>query len=76
MYLLSSRRVILTSLNHGFRSGYSCEMQLVTTIHDLLGKYDVGTQIDMVNLNFSNAIDTVPHGKLRHKMKQYGLTAI
>ena len=38
----------LTSLNHGFRSGYSCETQLVTTIHNLLGKYDVGTQIDVV----------------------------
>ena len=27
---------VLTSLNHGFRSGYSCETQLVVTAHDLL----------------------------------------
>ncbi|XP_053403025.1 uncharacterized protein LOC128558204 [Mercenaria mercenaria] len=33
---------ILTSLNHGFRSGYSCETQLVTTVHDLLSKTDKG----------------------------------
>ena len=27
---------ILTSLNHGFRSGYSCETQLIVTLSDLL----------------------------------------
>jgi hypothetical protein len=27
---------ILTNLNHGFRSGYSCETQLLTTINDFL----------------------------------------
>ena len=36
------RNKILTTLNHGFRSGYSCETQLVTTVHDLLGKFDSG----------------------------------
>ena len=30
---------ILTSLNHGFRSGYSSETQLVKTVLDLLGKF-------------------------------------
>ena len=65
---------ILTSLNHGFRSGYSCEAQLVPTIHDLLGKFDVGTQIDMAILGFSKAFDTVPHRKLLHKMELYGVT--
>ena len=67
------RNKILTSLNHGFRSGYSCETQLVTTVHDLLGKFDTGSQIDMIILDFSKAFDTVPHGKLLHKMKLYGV---
>ena len=64
---------ILTQLNHGFRSGYSCETQLLTTVHDLLGKFDSGSQIDMIVLDFSKAFDTVPHGKLLHKMQLYGV---
>jgi hypothetical protein len=31
---------ILTNLNHGFRSGYSCETQLITTINDFLQEHD------------------------------------
>ena len=48
---------------HGFRSGYSCETQSVTTAHDLLGKSVVGAQIDMVILDFPKTFDTVPHRK-------------
>ena len=63
------RNRILTSLNHGFRAGYSCETKLVTTVHDLLGKFDVGTQTDTVILDFSKVFYTVPHRKLLHKME-------
>ena len=64
---------ILTQLNHGFRSGYSCKTQLLMTVHDLLGKFDSGSQIDMIVLDFSKAFDNVPHGKLLHKMQLYGV---
>ena len=62
---------IITSLHHGFRLGYSCETQLGTTVHDLLGKFDSGSQIDMNILDFSKAFDTVLHSKLLHKIKLY-----
>jgi hypothetical protein len=63
----------LTSLQHGFRSGYSCETQLLTTIHDLLERQNAGDQVDLLILDFSKAFDTVPHEKLLYKMENYGV---
>ena len=67
------RYQVLTSLNHGFRSGYSCETQLAITIHDMLQSYDNGNQVDIAILDFSKAFDTVPHDRLLHKIHQYGI---
>ena len=64
---------ILTNLNHGFRSGYSCETQLITTLNDFLMEHDKGHQVDVAILDFSKAFDTVPHDKLLHKLHQYGI---
>ncbi|MCS5550755.1 MAG: reverse transcriptase domain-containing protein [Gammaproteobacteria bacterium] len=67
------RNKILTNLNHGFRSGYSCETQLITTINDFLKEHDKGHQVDIAILDFSKAFDTVPHNKLLHKLNNYGI---
>ena len=63
----------LISLNHGFRSGYSCEAQLVVTTHDLLNFFDQNKRVDTVILDFSKAFDTVPYRKLQHKLDAYGI---
>ena len=64
---------VLTSLNHGFRSGYSCETQLTVTVDELARNIDNGLQTDVAILDFSKAFDTVPHKRLLQKLEAYGV---
>ena len=65
---------ILTDLQHGFRSGRSCETQLVTTFQDLAQIHNKkGSQIDIAVLDFSKAFDlmmvSLVNSTLRHRGK-------
>ena len=65
---------ILTDLQHGFRSGRSCETQLVTIFQDIAQMHNKkGSQIDIAVLDFSKAFDTVPHDGVLSKLKHYGI---
>ena len=68
-----SKNKVLTSLNHGFRSGYSCETQLTVTVDELAKNMDKGQQTDVAILDFSKAFDTVPHPRLLQKLEGYGV---
>jgi hypothetical protein len=66
---------LLTDLQHGFRSGHSCETQLLITLHDIMQMYDSKSkkQVDIIILDFSKAFDTVPHDRLLHKLDYLGI---
>jgi hypothetical protein len=64
---------ILTPLNHGFRSGHSCETQLTVTIHDMIQSFDRKKQLDIAILDFFKAFDTGPHDRLLRKLNNYGI---
>ena len=67
------RNKVLSNLNHGFRSGYSCETQLAVTMDELTQNYERGDQTDIIILDFSKAFDMVPHKLLLHKLERYGI---
>ena len=60
---------ILIDNQHGFRSGHSCQTQLISLVEDLSYAMDSGFQIDVILLDFSKAFDTVPHKCLLNKLQ-------
>ena len=59
---------IISSKQHGFRRGMSCETQLVEALHKWTSVMNKGSnQIDAIVLDFSKAFDMVPHQRLLEK---------
>ena len=49
---------ILIDNQHGFRSGHSCQTQLISLVEDLSYAMDSGFQTDVILLDFSKVFDT------------------
>ena len=64
---------ILTPRQHGFRSGHSCESQLVLACDDWASAMNKGIRTDVAVFDFSKAFDSVPHKRLIAKIKSYGI---
>ena len=65
---------LLSSLQHGFRSGRSCTTQLLEYFEELEDALDNGDNTDVVYLDCRKAFDTVPHLRLLEKMKAAGIS--
>ncbi|XP_040075893.1 uncharacterized protein LOC115309781 [Ixodes scapularis] len=59
---------ILSSSQHGFRPGRSCETALATITHYISDALDDHTSTDLIQLDYSNAFDTLDHHLLLQKL--------
>ena len=64
---------ILNEFQYGFRPGHSCQAQLISIVEEIQYALDQHHQADLIMLDFSKAFDTVPHNRLLHKLKFYGI---
>jgi hypothetical protein len=62
-----------TKHQHGFRKGPSCATQLIEVMEQWTEDLDKKNSIDVIYLDFQKAFDTVPHKRLIHKLKGYGI---
>ena len=58
---------------HGFLEGKSCLTNLLETLEDWTAALDEGYWVDSVFLDYQKAFDTVPHRRLIHKLRAYGI---
>lgn len=66
-YLVENSTV--THFQHGCVSKKTCSTNLLTTFEDWTAALDTGCGVDIIYLDFSKVLDTVPHLKL----KGYGI---
>ena len=65
---------IIVDIQQGFRSGRSCESQLITAREEIAAWRDKGHNVDVLIMDFSQAFDKVPHQRLLSKLEHYGVT--
>ncbi len=65
---------IITALQHGFWNWFSCETQLIVTLHDLMKYKDNKIQTDIVILDVWKDFNTVHNVNQLNMLKHYGIT--
>ncbi|KAK4471065.1 hypothetical protein MN116_000576, partial [Schistosoma mekongi] len=69
---LQKHNLISTS-QHGFLKTRSCDTCLLDYLNDITTQRDRGMVVSTVFLDFKKALDKVPHYKLLHKLKSFGI---
>ena len=73
MYTHFITNKLLSNKLFGFCQGRSCVTQLLVTLHDWMTFLDSNIPVDCMYLDFRKAFDAVPHRRLLHKIKGYGV---
>ena len=63
----------LYEAQHGFRSGYLCESQVVTVCQDIADSLDGGVRTDWIIIDLSKVSDLVPPDRLLTKIAATGV---
>ena len=64
----------ISETQHGFVKERSCLTNLIEFFEEVTKAIDEGRAVDVVYMNFSKAIDKVPHGRLVQKVKSHGIS--
>ena len=64
---------LFTKEQHGFISKKSCATNLIETLDIVTKSLSNGLTVNMVYIDFLKAFDMVPHKRLLHKIKGYGV---
>ena len=73
MYSHLIENSLIYHLQSGFLSGHSTADQLLAICTDIFRNFEENKDVRSVFLDLSAAFDTVPHSKLLHKIKSYGI---
>jgi ribosomal protein S19E (S16A) len=65
---------LIKSSQHGFMKGRSCTSNLLVFLDKVTAELDKGEPVDIIYLDFAKAFDTVPHERLKKKLKAHGVT--
>ena len=64
---------LLSSKQFGFLTGRSTITQLLKFLDDCAAKIATGGVVDTIYMDFAKAFDKVPHRRLLHKLRSYGI---
>jgi hypothetical protein len=67
------RNKLIKATQHGFMRGRSCTTNLLAFFDKVTAELDSGEAIDVIYLDFAKAFDTVPHERLKKKLKAHGV---
>ena len=73
-HILKHFEPFVHSSQRGFLSGKSCLSNLLNCFEKVDELLENNDNVDIIYLDFQKAFDSVPHKRLMHKLKMYGIT--